>query len=64
MDDRPTAVRLPSVKPEVLRVDNPVTGRVESRLNLRFASRIRETRIRRDATIVAHARASGERSYA
>jgi len=30
----PTAVRLPSVKPEVLRIDNPVTGRVESRLNL------------------------------
>ena len=31
----PTAVRLPSLKPELRRIDNPVTGRVESRLNLR-----------------------------
>jgi len=30
----PTAVRLPSLKPEPYRPDNPVTGRVESRLNL------------------------------
>jgi len=30
----PTAVRLPSLKPELYRPDNPVTGRVESRLNL------------------------------
>jgi ABC-type Fe3+/spermidine/putrescine transport system ATPase subunit len=30
----PTAVQLPSSKPEAHRVDNPVTGRVESRLNL------------------------------
>ena len=30
----PTAVRLPSLKPELHRSDNPVTGRVESRLNL------------------------------
>jgi molybdate/tungstate transport system ATP-binding protein len=30
----PTAVRLPSVKPEQHRSDNPVTGRVETRLNL------------------------------
>jgi len=30
----PTAVRLPSLKPDLHRSDNPVTGRVESRLNL------------------------------
>jgi ABC-type Fe3+/spermidine/putrescine transport system ATPase subunit len=30
----PAAVRLPSLKPELHRSDNPVTGRVESRLNL------------------------------
>ena len=30
----PTAVRLPSFKPERHRSDNPVTGRVETRLNL------------------------------
>jgi molybdate/tungstate transport system ATP-binding protein len=30
----PTAVRLPALKPEMYRPDNPVTGRVESRLNL------------------------------
>jgi molybdate/tungstate transport system ATP-binding protein len=30
----PTAVRLPSLKPALHRSDNPVTGRVESRLNL------------------------------
>jgi molybdate/tungstate transport system ATP-binding protein len=30
----PTEVRLPSVKSETHRIDNPVTGRVESRLNL------------------------------
>jgi ABC-type Fe3+/spermidine/putrescine transport system ATPase subunit len=30
----PTAVRLPSLKPELYRPHNPVTGRVESRLNL------------------------------
>jgi ABC-type Fe3+/spermidine/putrescine transport system ATPase subunit len=30
----PTAVRLPSLKPELYRPDNPVTGRAESRLNL------------------------------
>ena len=30
----PTAVRLPSLKPELYCPDNPVTGRVESRLNL------------------------------
>ncbi len=30
----PAAVRLPSLKPEQQRIDNPVTGRVESRLNL------------------------------
>ena len=30
----PTAVRLPSLKPELYQPDNPVTGRVESRLNL------------------------------
>jgi len=30
----PTAVRLPSLKPELYRMDNPVTGRVETRLNL------------------------------
>jgi len=30
----PTAVRLPALKPEQRRIDNPVTGRVESRLNL------------------------------
>ena len=30
----PTAVRLPSLKPELHRSDNPITGRVESRLNL------------------------------
>src|SRR5260370_29727936 len=30
----PAAVRLPSLKPELHRIDNPVTGRVESRLNL------------------------------
>jgi molybdate/tungstate transport system ATP-binding protein len=30
----PTAVRLPSLKPERYRSDNPITGRVESRLNL------------------------------
>lgn len=30
----PTAVRLPSLKPEQHRLDNPITGRVESRLNL------------------------------
>ena len=29
-----TAVRLPSLKDELRRIDNPVTGRVESRLNL------------------------------
>jgi ABC-type molybdate transport system ATPase subunit len=30
----PTAVQLPSVKPEPHRIDNPVNGRAESRLNL------------------------------
>ena len=30
----PTAVRLPALKPELYRPDNPVTGRVETRLNL------------------------------
>jgi molybdate/tungstate transport system ATP-binding protein len=30
----PTAVQLPSLKPELYRPDNPATGRVESRLNL------------------------------
>jgi molybdate/tungstate transport system ATP-binding protein len=30
----PTAVRLPSLKTEAYRIDNPVSGRVESRLNL------------------------------
>jgi molybdate/tungstate transport system ATP-binding protein len=30
----PTAVRLPSLKPEPRRIDNSVSGRVESRLNL------------------------------
>ena len=30
----PTAVQLPSLKPEMYPPDNPVTGRVESRLNL------------------------------
>jgi ABC-type Fe3+/spermidine/putrescine transport system ATPase subunit len=30
----PTAVRLPPLKPELHRLENPVTGRVESRLNL------------------------------
>jgi ABC-type Fe3+/spermidine/putrescine transport system ATPase subunit len=30
----PTAVRLPSMKPELNHMDNPVSGRVESRLNL------------------------------
>jgi ABC-type Fe3+/spermidine/putrescine transport system ATPase subunit len=30
----PTAVRLPSLKPDLHRNDNPVTGRVETRLNL------------------------------
>jgi molybdate/tungstate transport system ATP-binding protein len=30
----PTAVQLPSSKLEPHRIDNPVTGRVESRLNL------------------------------
>jgi molybdate/tungstate transport system ATP-binding protein len=30
----PTAVRLPSLKSDLHRVDNPVSGRVESQLNL------------------------------
>jgi molybdate/tungstate transport system ATP-binding protein len=30
----PTAVQLPSLKPELHHGDNPVSGRVESRLNL------------------------------
>lgn len=30
----PTAVRLPSLNPELHRINNPVSGRVESRLNL------------------------------
>jgi molybdate/tungstate transport system ATP-binding protein len=30
----PAAVQLPSLKPGLHRIDNPVTGRVESRLNL------------------------------
>ncbi len=30
----PTAVRLPSLKPEPHQIDNPISGRVESRLNL------------------------------